>query len=249
MSSVINDRAITVFSPDGCLLQVEYAQETVRKGSTVVGLKGEHAVVIGVEKRIVAELQEERTVQKICALDSHVLLAFAGLTADARIIVNRARIECQAHRLTLEDAVSVAYITKYIAELKQKYTQSNGRRPFGLSCILAGFDSDGSPRLFQTEPSGVYYEWKANATGRGDKVVKEYLEKNLQNAELSSEEGVVTFAIKALLEVVQSDKNNLEVVVMKRGETARKLGSEDLDRYLTQINKEAEEAAEGNKHK
>lgn len=113
-------------------------------------------VVLAVEKKSVAKLQVDRTMRKICSIDNHVFVAFAGLTADARILIDRARIECQSHKLTVEDNVSLEYITRFIAQLKQKYTQSNGKRPFGISALITGFDDDGTPRLFQTDPSGKH---------------------------------------------------------------------------------------------
>ncbi|XP_057327831.1 proteasome subunit alpha type-7-1 [Microplitis mediator] len=243
------DRAITVFSPDGHLLQVEYAQEAVRKGSTAVGVRGNDVVVLGVEKKSVAKLQEERTVRKICLLDDHVVMAFAGLTADARVLINRAQIECQSHKLTVEDAVTIEYITRHIAGLKQKYTQSNGRRPFGISCLLAGFDYDGSPHLFQTEPSGIYHEWKANATGRAAKTVKEFLEKYYTPEEVATERGSIKLAIRALLEVVTSGQKNLEIAIMRRNEPMQMLDSDTIGEYVTEIEKEKEVEAEKKKQK
>lgn len=132
-------------------------------------------------------------------LDNHIALACAGLKADARVLINKARIECQSHRLTVEDPATVEYITRYIAGLQQKYTQSGGVRPFGLSTLIIGFDPyTGAPSLYQTDPSGTFSAWKANATGRNSNSLREFLEKNYK--ETSGQE-TVKLAIRALLEV------------------------------------------------
>lgn len=243
------DRAITIFSPDGHLFQVEYAQEAVKKGSTAVGVRGENIVVLGVERKSVAKLQEPRTVRKICAVDDHVFLAFAGLTADARILVNAARVECQSHKLNVEDPVSLEYITRYIANLKQKYTQSNGMRPFGISMLIVGFDDDGTAHLYQTDPSGTHHEWKANAIGRSSKTVQEYLEKNYSDDEIKSDDYTIKLALKALLEVVQTGSKNVEMAVMKKGGLMRLLENDEIEVYVKEIEKEKEEEVEKKKAK
>ncbi len=193
-------------------------------------------------------MQEDRTVRKICLLDDHVVMAFAGLTADARILINRAQVECQSHKLNVEDPVTLEYITRYIAQLKQKYTQSNGRRPFGLSCLIGGFDLDGTPHLFQTDPSGIYYEWKANATGKSAKTVREFLEKYYSPEAVETEIGAVKLAIKALLEVVQSGQKNLEVAVMRKDQKMQMLDSETIEKYVAEIEEEKQKELEAKKH-
>jgi len=231
------------------LFQVEYAQEAVKKGSTAVGVRGGDVVVLAVEKKAVPKLQDERTVQKICVLDNHVMMAFAGLTADARIIMKKARQECQSYRLTVEDPVSLEYITRYVAGMKQRYTQSSGRRPFGMSCLLTGFDDDGTPHLYQTDPAGVYTEWKANAIGRNAKTVREFLEKNWTAETVADEAGAVKIAVKALLEVVQLGGKNLEVAVMRKAKDNKEesrmvmLPVEEVEKYVTEIEEEKEKEA------
>ncbi|XP_011789942.1 PREDICTED: proteasome subunit alpha type-7 [Colobus angolensis palliatus] len=206
-----------------------------------VGVRGRDIVVLGVEKKSVAKLQDERTVRKICALDDNVCMAFAGLTADARIVINRARVECQSHRLTVEDPVTVEYITRYIASLKQRYTQSNGRRPFGISALIVGFDFDGTPRLYQTDPSGTYHAWKANAIGRGAKSVREFLEKNYTDEAIETDDLTIKLVIKALLEVVQSGGKNIELAIMRRDQPLKILNPEEIEKYVAEIEKEKEE--------
>ncbi|KAF8410418.1 hypothetical protein HHK36_002947 [Tetracentron sinense] len=256
------DRAITVFSPDGHLFQVEYALEAVRKGNAAVGVRGTDTIVLGVEKKSTAKLQDSsfsamkslgeagllpagaytlssRMVRKIVNLDDHVALACAGLKADARVLINRARIECQSHKLTVEDPVTVEYITRYIAGLQQKYTQSGGVRPFGLSTLIVGFDPyTGVPSLYQTDPSGTFSAWKANATGRNSNSMREFLEKNYK--ETSGQE-TVKLTIRALLEVVESGGKNIEIAVMTREHGLRELDEAEIDAIVAEI--EAEKAA------
>lgn len=241
------DTAITVFSPDGHLFQVEYAQEAVKKGSTAVGVKGRDIVVLGVEKKAVAMLQDDRTVRKICLLDDHVAIAFAGLTADARVLIQKARVECQSYRLSVEDPVTVEYITRYIATLQQKYTQGRGRRPFGLSTLVVGFDYDGSAHLYQTDPSGTYHEWKANAIGRNSKTVREFLEKHYTDEIANSDQATIKLCIKALLEVVQTGSKNVEIAVMRNGRELETLSNDEIDRVMAEIEKENEAEAEKKK--
>ncbi|CAD6245692.1 unnamed protein product [Miscanthus lutarioriparius] len=217
------DRAITVFSPDGHLFQVEYALEAVRKGNAAVGVRGVDTVVLGVEKKSTPKLQDSRSVRKIASLDTHIALACAGLKADARVLINRARVECQSHRLTVEDPVTVEYITRYIAGLQQKYTQSGGVRPFGLSTLIVGFDPyTEKPALYQTDPSGTFSAWKANATGRNSNSMREFSRK-LQG------------------DVVESGGKNIEIAVMTHKDGLRELEEAEIDEYVAEI--EAEKAA------
>ncbi|KAG6874305.1 phenylacrylic acid decarboxylase [Termitomyces sp. Mi166 len=256
------DRALTVFSPDGHLFQVEYALEAVRKGTCAswvmgvnsfakqVGVRGKDVVVLGVEKKSILQLQDPRTVRKVVMLDDHICLAFAGLTADGRVLIDKARIECQSHRLTVEDPVTVEYITRHIAGIQQRYTQSGGVRPFGISTLIVGFDPhDSRPRLYQTEPSGIYSAWKvdrgtlqANAIGRSSKTVREFLEKN-HNDDMTREESI-KLTVKSLLEVVQTGAKNIEISVMESYGKVTNLELAEIEAIVSEIEREKEAEAE-----
>ncbi|KAI4986764.1 hypothetical protein ZWY2020_019394 [Hordeum vulgare] len=151
--------------------------EAVRKGNAAVGVRGTDTVVLGVEKKSTPKLQD---------------------SSDAGVLINPS-VECQSHCLTIEDPVTVEYITRYIAGLQQKYTQSGGVRPFGLSTLIVGFDPyTDKPALYQTDPSGTFSAWKANATGRNSNSMREFLEKNYKD---TSGKETIKLTIRALLEV------------------------------------------------
>ncbi|KAJ2080281.1 Proteasome subunit alpha type-4 [Coemansia sp. RSA 988] len=236
------DRALTVFSPDGHLFQVEYAQEAVRKGTCTVGICGKDSVVLGVEKKAALKLQDSRTMRKIHQLDQHMFIASAGLVADARVLVDMARVECQNHRLTIEDPPTVEFITHYVASIQQRYTQSGGRRPFGISTLIVGFDPDNMPKLFQTDPSGIYYQWKANSIGRNSQTVREYLEKHYTDD--IGESDAIKLAVKSLLEVVQTGAKNIELLVITKG-GSRTPDADEIEEVIKTI--EAEKAEEADR--
>ncbi|UPQ97005.1 alpha subunit D of 20S proteasome [Chloropicon primus] len=225
------DRAITVFSPDGHLFQVEYAMEAVKRGTTAVGIRGKDSVVVAVERKATAKLQDANTVRKLVQLDENTSLVFAGLLADARTLIDRARVEAQSYKLTMDEAPSVEHIARHIANIQQKYTQSGGVRPFGVSTFVLGFEGD-NPRLFQTDPSGTFSEWKANAVGRNSKTIREYLEKNFEETEGRETQ---VLALKALTEMVEPSSKNIDVAVMRKGTQAVYLPSEEVDAILKEL--------------
>ncbi|KAJ2463131.1 Proteasome subunit alpha type-4, partial [Coemansia sp. RSA 2322] len=235
------DRALTIFSPDGHLFQVEYAQEAVRKGTCAVGICGKDSVILGAEKKVAMKLQDSRTMRKIHRLDEHIFIASAGLVADARVLVDMARLECQNHRLTIEDPPTVEFITHFIASTQQRYTQSGGRRPFGISTLIVGFDPDNTPKLFQTDPSGIYYQWKANSIGRNSQTVREYLEKHYTQD--ISEEDAIKLAVKSLLEVVQTGAKNIELLVITK-DGNRTPNVDEIESVIAAIEAEKAEEAE-----
>jgi proteasome subunit alpha 4 (EC:3.4.25.1) len=170
------DRAITIFSPEGRLYQVEYAYEAVKRGMTALGVKAADGVVLAVEKKSTSPLVEGA--EKIKRIDDHVGVAFAGLFGDARVLIDQARIYAQTHRLIYGEPIPIEMLVKRICDIKQVYTQHGGVRPFGVAFLFAGIDRKGV-HLIQTDPGGTYLRCKARAIGAGaqhalDLFIKEY---------------------------------------------------------------------------
>jgi len=189
------DRAITVFSPDGRLFQVEYAREAVKRGTTTVGVKYKTGVVLIVDKRVTSRLIEPQSIEKIFEIDGHIGCATSGLVADARALIDRARVDAQINEITYNEKIQVKTLVKRICDFKQTYTQYGGVRPFGTALLIAGVDETG-PRLFSTDPSGALMEYKASSEGSGRNGAMSFFESNYKEDMTQNE--AIELAIKAL---------------------------------------------------
>ncbi|MBI2546029.1 archaeal proteasome endopeptidase complex subunit alpha [Candidatus Woesearchaeota archaeon] len=198
------DRAITMFSPDGRLLQVEYAKKTVKQGSTAIGVVCKDGVLLVADKRIVDSLVVPEAVEKIWQIDEHIGASASGILSDARVLIERAQITAQQHRVTFDSEIDTSAIVKDICDLKQICTQSGGLRPFGVSILVAGIDHDG-PKLFETDPTGIYFQYKATVIGEGETEIEEILHK--EYSEGITIEEALKLCVNALAKILDKSFN------------------------------------------
>jgi len=225
------DWEITVFSPDGRLFQVEYAREAVKRGTTTVGIKFKNGVALIVDKRITSRLIEPSSIEKIFKIDDHIGCATSGLVADARALVERARLEAQINRLTFDQPIQVKTLARRICDFKQTYTQYGGVRPFGTALLIGGVDDTGA-RLFATDPSGAMMEYKATAEGEGRDLAIEYFEKNYKEG-MEKEEAII-LGLKALIYATEKklEKRAIEIGVVEEGKIFEILSAEQTEKYF-----------------
>jgi proteasome alpha subunit len=229
------DRGITIFSPDGRLYQVEYAREAVKRGTASIGIRAQDGVVLVVDKFIRSELMEQTSVEKIHKADDHIGIASAGHVADARQLIDFARRQSQINRLRYGEPIGVETLTKEVTDHIQQYTQVGGARPFGVALIIGGIE-DGEPRLYETDPSGTPYEWKALAIGSDRSDIQSYLEENY--TEDISLEDAVDLALRALSQVKDEDLTPEGVgVATVDAETAEfiELTDGEIGEYLAEL--------------
>ncbi|MFH1511292.1 MAG: archaeal proteasome endopeptidase complex subunit alpha [Candidatus Woesearchaeota archaeon] len=226
------DRAITMFSPDGRLLQVEYAKKTVKQGSTAIGVVCSDGVVLVTDKRILDKLVVPNSVEKIFQIDQHIGATASGILSDARVLVERAQITAQQHKITYDTPVDVLSVVKDICNLKQICTQSGGLRPFGVSLLIAGIDRSG-PSLFETDPTGIYFQYKATVIGEGEAEIEDILHK--QYSDKMEMEEALKMCIKALQKVLDKnfspDRIDAAMISMKTKQFER-ISREKLDKLL-----------------
>ena len=235
------DRAITIFSPDGRLFQVEYAIEAVNRGTVAIAALNDEGVVFCVEKRQLT-LQESLGSEKIFKIDNHIGVAIAGLTADARTLVDKARVEAQINILSYDSKITVLEATKTVCDEKQLYTQNAGVRPFGVALLIGGIDPElNEPQLYMTDPSGAFWGYKATAIGRNASSVRDFFEGEYKE-DLGFDE-LLTLVLKALSTVIETESlsvSDFEVAVIKKEEPVlRFLDNDECQSYLDNLEQDA----------
>lgn len=233
------DRAITVFSPDGRLFQVEYAKEAVKRGSTAVGLVSKDGVVLVANRFVQNNLILLNSIRKVHVIDDNIIATSSGLAADARRLIEMARVEAQKHRVTYSEPISVLQLSRNLANTMQIYTQYGGIRPFGVSMLLTGIDEN-KASLYDVEPSGAYTGYFATGIGSHKEEVEKILsEKYSENITMDES---IALGIKTLLgvsseeEVKQYNEKTLDIaVVNKKDVKARYLNESEIKKYLSKV--------------
>jgi proteasome alpha subunit len=225
------DRSATMFSPDGHILQVEYAEKTVRLGTASIGINCSDGVLIVADKGFKDSLIIPESADKIFEIDDHIMASAAGFISDARILVNHIRVTAQQHRVTYDSPIDIESIIKEIADIQQQYTQHPGVRPFGVSMIIGGITA-GESKLYNSNITGNYFEYFATAIGENDEKIKEILRKKYKK-EMKIEEG-----LKLSLEIfkeILGDKFDIlrfNIGIIKKDDgKIKRLKGEEIKKY------------------
>src|SRR3989344_499441 len=197
------DRAATMFAPDGRILQVEYAEKTIRLGSPSIGIVFKNGVLVLSDRRQKDKLIVEESINKVNEIDEHIVAVSAGVTSDSRILVEKARVAAQQHRVTYDSAPNTESIVREVADIMQQFTQYGGARPFGVSMMFAGIN--GEAVLYTTDVTGGYLKYRANAIGEDDDKIKKMLrERYTEGLDLKS---AMKLAVDIFKEVLGKDFN------------------------------------------
>jgi len=226
------DRTATMFSPDGHLLQVEYAEKTVRLGSASIGITCKDGIVIVSDKRVKDRLISDNYATKIYEIDSNIVAAAAGILSDARVLIDKARLIAQQHRVTYDEEIEVEAVIREIANIKQAYSQYGGARPFGVSIMIAGLTKN-KPKLFVSDITGNYLSYKATAIGEYDEKIKDELRKEYD--EKASVEDGIRLALKVFKKILDKnfDISRFEAIYIKSEEKKlKRLKEEDLKKFV-----------------
>lgn len=223
------DMTPTMYSPDGRIYQVEYAIETVKRGTLAVGVKSKEGVVMAVEE-IPRKLQVSGITQKIFQVDDHIGIAAAGYIPDARVQVDDARTFSQSHKLIYDEEVEVETVAKHLADRCHQYTQYSGVRPFGVALIISGVDQSGN-RIYVTDPSGTFVSYTAVAIGAGADDVNSFLEKNYKDDMSLDDASALAIAAIELRAESKEEKSIKMSRITAQNRTLQKVSDADIEKY------------------
>jgi len=226
------DRAITIFSPEGRLYQVEYALELVKRGAPIIGVSSPQGIVIVANETPESVLEDGDYFRKIFQLDEHVCMAIAGLSSDARVLINQARVYSQSNRLIYNEPIDIEILARRLSDIAQVYTQHAGVRPFGVSTILAGIDATG-PRVMTTDPSGSYRGYKATSVGRKSEESNKLLEEKYKDdITLDSAISLAIEAVKIASDGALSPSNIKAAVVPIETKVFKRLSDSQVQQHM-----------------
>jgi proteasome alpha subunit len=231
MASRGYDMTPTMYSPDGRIYQVEYAIETVKRGTLAIGIKCKDGVIIAVEENP-RSLQVSNITQKIFQVDKHIGVAAAGYIPDARVQVDNARFFSQSNKLTYDEPVEVETVAKHLADQCHQFTQYSGVRPYGVALIIAGVDNKGGS-IFVTDPSGTYVPYAAVAIGANSEEVTDFLEKNYK-AEMTLQDGgaLATAAINLKNEKKEGAKHVKMSWITLEKKVLEKVSESEIEKFV-----------------
>jgi len=227
--------SLTTFSPSGKLVQIEYALNAVAAGAPSVGIKATNGVVLATEKKQKSTLNDERSINKIEPITQNVGMVYSGMGPDYRLLVKYARKLGQQYVTMYNDTIPTVQLVRRVADVMQEYTQSGGVRPFGVSLLIAGWDMDDNvPYLYQCDPSGAYFAWKATAIGKNHINGKTFLEKRYsEKVELEDAIHTAILTLKESFEG-QMTEDNIEIGICTK-DGFRKLTPSEVKDYLATI--------------
>jgi len=226
------DAAITIFSPEGRLYQVEYALELVKRGAPIVGVYSPEGVVLAADETPDSTLEDPNYLKKIFQFDDHVGAAIAGLSSDARVLMGQGRVFCQSNRLLYDEPADIEALIGTLSGRIQVYTQHGGIRPFGVSLIIAGVDSTG-PKLLTTDPSGSYRGYKARALGRNAEQANNLLdEKYVEGLSMDEAIRLGIAAVDAASGGEVTPATVKVAVIPSETQVLKRLSEEEIENYM-----------------
>ena len=238
MSILKYDADNTTWSPQGKLLQIEYAMEAVKQGSICVALRSKTAAVLLSVKKNPTKLS--RYQEKLFKIGKSAGVGISGMTADARVLCKYMRNANTEHQVKFDAPISITQLSAKVAVKYQSKTNVSGKRPFGVGMLLVGFDHEQKPHVFEVNPNGDRLSYEAYAIGAKSQSARTYLEKNLKEFEGCGVDGLVEHGLRAIKSGYRDEKEemsemNVEVSVLDRENGFMELNKEKVKGFLGKI--------------